>query len=100
MYFLSHKFGHFTVYSNLCLIDKVKHSHIDQLLEVSIIVKNSSPPQLWANCWLSVGRRLVNIRPTVDQQLTDYSPTVDQQVADSWSQTTGKQPVVLVKIVG
>ena len=33
-YFLSHKFGYFTVYSNLCIIDKVKHSHIDQLLEV------------------------------------------------------------------
>ena len=58
-------------------------------MDISVIVKKSSPKNLAADCWPTVGHLSADRRPTgfpqnIDYQSADSRPTNDRQSADSW----------------
>ena len=66
-----------------------------------VIVKNSSPKNLSANCWLTDDQLLANCRPTVDRQLADrffgelfFTITGFNKLPTGYQHVTNSRPTV------
>ena len=53
-------------------------------LRVLVIVKKSSPKNLSADCWSTVGRQVTDSLPTANQQVTDSTIILNNTTGTRW----------------